>query len=145
MKNKTFPLGGIVMIEKVEKEFGLFSTIFKNLGGNTKDFISIAKLHIYNKLSHSVSVRQIPNAYPEELMKQLGMKEKPSERTLYRTLERIGRYFPVILDRYQRFIEENGLADRNQIIDFSSTYMEGEKQNWHHTVIPEIKGRINCR
>ena len=127
MKNKTFPLGGIVMIEKVEKEFGLFSTIFKNLGGNTKDFISIAKLHIYNKLSHSVSVRQIPNAYPEELMKQLGMKEKPSERTLYRTLERIGRYFPVILDRYQRFIEENGLADRKQIIDFSSTYMEGEK------------------
>ena len=125
--NKTYPLGGIVMIEKVEKEFGLFSTIFKNLGGNAKNFIPIVKLHIYNKLTHSVSVRQIPNAYPEELMKQLGMKGKPSERTLYRTLERIGRYFPVVLERYQRFIVDNELADSNQIIDFSSTYIEGEK------------------
>jgi len=125
--NKTYPLGGIVMIEKVEKEFGLFSTIFKNLGGNAKNFISITKLHIYNKLTHSVSVRQIPNAYPEELMKQLGMKGKPSERTLYRTLERIGRYFPVVLGRYQHFVEENGIVDNNQIIDFSSTYIEGEK------------------
>ena len=53
--NKTYPLGGIVMIEKVEKEFGLFSTVFKNLGGNAKNFISITKLHIYNKLTHSVS------------------------------------------------------------------------------------------
>jgi transposase len=127
MKNKTFPLGGIVMVEKVEKEFGLFSTIFKNLGGNAKDFIPLVELHTYNKLSHSVSVHQIPNAYPEELMRQLGMKEKPSERTLYRTLERIGRSFPVVLDRYQQFIVDNGLADSNQIIDFSSTYMEGEK------------------
>jgi len=122
--NKTYPLGGIVMIEK---EFGLFSTIFGNLGGNTRDFISIAKLHTYNKLTHSVSVHQIPNAYPEELMGQLGMKEKPSERTLYITLERIGRYFPVVLDRYQQFIKDNGLADNNQIIDFSSTYVEGKK------------------
>lgn len=60
-------------------------------------------------------------------MKQLGMKGKPSERTLYRTLERIGRYFPVVLGRYQHFVEENGIVDNNQIIDFSSTYIEGEK------------------
>ena len=125
--NKTFPLGGIVMIEKVEKEFGLFSTIFKNLGGNAKDFIPLVELHAYNKLSHSVSVHQILNTYPRELMEQLGMKEKPSERTLYRTLERIGRSFPVVMDRYQHFVEENDLVDNNQIIDFSSTYMEGER------------------
>ncbi len=67
MKNKTFPLGSIVMIEKVEKEFGLFSTIFKKLGGNAKNFIPIVKLHIYNKFTHSVSVRQIPNAYQKSL------------------------------------------------------------------------------
>jgi len=125
--NKTFPLGGIVIIEKVEKEFGLFSTIFKNLGGNAKDFIPLVELHTYNKLSHSVSVHQILNTYPRTLMEQLGMKEKPSERTLYRTLKRIGRSFPVVMDRYQHFVKENGLVDNDQIIDFSSTYMEGER------------------
>jgi len=124
--NKTFPLGGIVMIGKVEKEFGLFSKIFDGIEGG-KDFIPQVKLHVYNKLTHSVSVNQILNAYPEEAMKQLGMREIPSKRTLYRTLERIGRYFPVVLDRYQHFVKENGLVDSNQIIDFSSTYVEGEK------------------
>ena len=114
------------MIGKVEKEFGLFSKIFDGIEGG-KDFIPQVKLHVYNKLTHSVSVNQMLSAYPEEAMKQLGMREIPSKRTLYRTLERIGRYFPVVLDRYQHFVKENDLIDSNQIIDFSSTYVEGEK------------------
>ena len=60
-------------------------------------------------------------------MKKLGIKEKTSERTLYRVLERIGKFFPVLLERYQQFLKESGLADNRQIIDFSSTYLEGEK------------------
>ena len=125
--NKTFPLGGIVIIEKIEKEFGLFSKIFNGIEGGAKDFIPQVKLHIYNRLTHSVSVNQMPNTYPEEAMKELGMREIRSKRTLYRPLEKIGKYFPLLLYRYQRFIEENNLVDSEQVIDFSSTYMEGWK------------------
>ena len=42
-------------------------------------------------------------------------------------LERIGKFFPVLLERYQQFLKEYGLVDNKQIIDFSSTYLEGEK------------------
>lgn len=62
-----------------------------------------------------------------ESMKRLGVRGNVAERTLYRVLERIGRFFPVLLERYQRFIKENDLVDNRQIIDFSSTYFEGEK------------------
>jgi len=102
--NITYPLGGIVMIKKVEKEFGFFSRIFGGIEGNAKDFIPLVKLHVENKLTHSVAVHQILNTYPEEHMKQLGMKKMVSERSLYRTLERIGRNFNVLHVKYQNFI-----------------------------------------
>jgi len=63
-------------------------------------------------------------------MNKLGVKENVAERTLYRVLERIGKFFPVLLERYQQFIKESGLADNKQIIDFSSTYSEGWKANF---------------
>ncbi|HEC75739.1 MAG TPA: hypothetical protein ENI33_00570, partial [Thermoplasmatales archaeon] len=127
MKNITFPLGGIVIIDRVEKEFGLFSKIFGGIGGNMKDFIPLVKVHVNNRLTHSVATRQILKTYPIEAMNKLGVKENVAERTLYRVLERIGKFFPVLLERYQQFIKESGLADNKQIIDFSSTYLEGEK------------------
>jgi len=49
----------------------------------------------------------------------------PAERSLYRTLERVGKYFPVLLDRHQNLVAKHGLVDPNQLIDFSSTYFEG--------------------
>ena len=122
MNNITFPLGGIVIIDKVEKEFGLFSRVFKGIGGNMKNFIPLVKVHVNNRLTHSVATHQILETYPIEAMKKLGVKEKTSERTLYRVLERIGKFFPVLLERYQQFLKESGLADNRQIIDFSSTY-----------------------
>ena len=126
--NKAFSLGGIVMIDKVEKTFGVFSDIFKGLDGNTKDFTAQVKLLVYNRLTHSVSAHQILNTYPEELMlEHLGMKRIPSERTIYRAVERIGENFPIVLDRYQHLIRKHGLVDQRQVIDFSSTYLEGEK------------------
>jgi len=125
--NTTYPLGGIVMIEKVEKDFGFFSEVFEGVEGNTKDFIPLVKLHVENKLTHSVAVHQILNTYPEENMKQLGMKKMVSERSLYRTLERIGRNFNVLHEKYQNFIWKTELVDSNQVIDFSSTYVLGKK------------------
>lgn len=125
--NKTYSLGGIIIIENVEKNFGIFSGIFRGIEGNTKDFISRIKLLVYNRLTHSVSVHQILNTYPIEVMEHLGMKKIPAERSLYRTLEKIGKNFPIILERYQKLIEKHGLVDNKQVIDFSSTYLEGNK------------------
>ena len=127
MKNISYPLGGVAVIEKAEKTFGLFSKIFGGIGGNMKNFIPLVKVHVNNKLTHSVSTHQILETYPQELMEKLGVKGKVAERNLYRVLAKIGKLFPIVLDRYQQFIKENGLADSNQIIDFSSTYVEGEK------------------
>jgi transposase len=125
--NRTIPLGGILMIKKVEKDYDFFSKLFGGAEGKTNDFVPLVKFHLDNKLTHSVSVHQMLNTYPAEILEQLGVKEVPSERTLYRTLERVGKCFPVFLDRYQQFIKGNGLVDKNQILDFSSASLEGEK------------------
>jgi len=90
-----------------------------------KNFIPLVKLHIYNRLTHSVSVHQIQKVYPEEIMEFL-KGDKVSERTLYRTLERLGKFYPIVLERYHRFLVKYNLIDKTQIIDFSSTYFEGE-------------------
>lgn len=127
MKNTSIPLSGIILIDKVEKGFDVFSKLFSGLSGKSKDFIGSVKLHVYNKLTHSVSTHQILETYPEEIAVHLGMKEMPAERGLYRTLGRVGKYFPLLLDRYQNLIDEYGLIDPNQVIDFSSTYLEGKK------------------
>ena len=42
-------------------------------------------------------------------------------------MERIGKYFPIIHERYQEFLGKHGLVDDTQIIDFSSSYFEGKK------------------
>ena len=130
MDNKSISLGGIILIDKVEKRFGVFSELFSGLGGKTKDFVGCVKLHAYNKLTHSVSTHQILEAYPKELAPYLGMEDMPAERSLYRALERVGRYFPVLLDRHQSLLKKHGLVDSNQLVDFSSTYLEGKKPVW---------------
>lgn len=124
--DKSISLGGIVLIDKVEKRFNVFSEIFSGLGGRTKNFVGCVKLHVYNKLTHSVSTHQMLETYSEEVAPYLGMQDMPSERSLYRTLERIGILFPVLLDRYQNVITKHGLVDSEQVTDFSSTYLEGK-------------------
>ena len=59
MKNKSIPLGGMVSINKVEKRFDVFSNIFSGIGGKAKEFTGCVKLHVYNKLTHSVSTHKI--------------------------------------------------------------------------------------
>ncbi len=125
--NSSIPLGGIVLIKKVEKRFGAFKELFSGIGGKSKDFLPCVKLQVYNKLTHSVSTHQIVETYPEEIAEHVGMNEMPAERSLYRALERVGKYFPIIMDRYQQFIKKHDLADSKQVIDFSSTYFEGNK------------------
>jgi len=115
------------MTRQIENHFGLFHHLFNGIEGKAKDFIPLAKLLTANKLTHAVAIHQIQNTYPLEFMERLGVTDPLSERTLYRTLERIGGNLPVVLDRYQRFIQKHNLVDKKQIIDFSSTYFEGVK------------------
>ena len=65
--------------------------------------------------------------YPEEVFDLLGFKEDPSERSLYRTVEVVGKCFPLLLERYQLILQEHGLIDKDQIFDITSTYFEGDK------------------
>jgi len=127
MENSSISLGGIILLDKVEKRFGVFSELFSGLDGKSKNFAGCVKLHVYNKLTHSVSTHQILETYSEELAPYLGMEGMPAERSLYRALERVGSYFPVLLDRHQDLMKKHGLVDSNQLVDFSSTYLEGKK------------------
>jgi transposase len=124
MTNTSIPLGGILLLDQVEKEYGLFSSVFRGLG-KVSDFSRLVKLHVYNKLAYSVSTHQILETYPSDVSGYLGLKEMPSERSLYRAVEETGSNLPVLLTRLQKFLNDKGLTDKTQIIDFSSSYFEG--------------------
>ena len=124
----TYSLGGLALIDLVERDYGFFSHVFGDIKG-PKEFKNIAKFLIYNRLTHSVSVHQMLDAYPQELMEELGMKKIPSERSIYRSLEKIGRIFPVLLERYQSFLNDHDLGDNEQFIDFSTSYFVGKRSD----------------
>jgi len=117
------------MIHQIENRYGLFQSLFSDIGINAKHFIPNVKVLVGNKLTHSVSVLQIPETYPPEFARQLGMDEPLAERTLNRTLERIGKRFPIIFQRYQQFLKRYDLVDQQQVTDFSSSYLEGRKSD----------------
>ena len=123
MENITTPLGGIASIDKVEKEYGLITELFSNIG-ESKDFIGRVKVHLNNRLTHSVSVLQIPNMVNPEVLSYFGL-ETLSERSLNRTVEKIGQSFHVIQRRYQNFLERKGLVDKIQNLDWTSAMLEG--------------------
>ena len=89
MKANTFSLGGIALLDKAEKDFGLISGIFDGVSKKAKNFRGRVKALLYNRLTHAVSVHQVLSTYPRECFEQLGMKQKPSERALYRAVEQV--------------------------------------------------------
>ena len=128
MKNNvTFSIGNVAVIDKVNEKFGLFDALFDNIGCKAKNIKESAKLFVYNKLGDCVSINQLNPVYPEELFERLGFKKLPSDRTLYRNLERIGKRFSFLQQTYQEVIKNNNLASEKQFLDFSSSYLEGNK------------------
>ena len=123
MNSITTPLGGIASIDKVEKEYGLITELFSNIG-ESKDFIGRVKVHLNNRLTHSVSVLQIPNMVDPDVLPYFGL-EKVSGRSLNRTVATIGQSFPAIQARYQNFLERNGFVDKIQNLDWTSAMLEG--------------------
>ncbi len=129
-KNTTISLGAVVMIHQIENRYGLFKHLFSDIGVKAKEFIPNVKVLVGNKLTHSVSILQIPGTYPQEFALRLGMKEPLKDRTLNRTLERIGKRFPLIFQRYQQFLKQHGLVDEEQVVDFTSSYLEGRQSEY---------------
>ncbi len=123
MKNNvTLPLGSLSVIDKIESEYGLISGIFGKAGGRSRNFVGMVKLLLCNRMDDAVSVHQIlPMSY-EERFGLLDINGSIAERSLYRALQKVGREFPILLERYQGIIKNHGLIDEIQISDFSSLY-----------------------
>jgi len=125
--NTSCNVGTLILINKVNKEFNLFYSIFDKLKGKTKHFIESVKMFINNRLDKCVSVSQIPKKYAEEWFECMGFKEKPKERTTYRDLERIGLNNKFIVENAQQLLKKFRLIDNIQFVDFSSALFEGDK------------------
>ena len=117
MKNITTPLGGICVVDKVEKDYGLISSMFGDVL-NPND-IGRVKLLLNNRMTYSTSVNQIMSLTSDEACKLLDVK-KVSERSLYRTVVKVGRFANIIIEKYQDNIKKNDLVDKNQNVDWSS-------------------------
>ena len=117
----TTQLGGIASIDIVEKDYGLITELFSNISWS-KDFLGRVKVHLNNKLIHSVSVLQIPNSIDPEALPYFGLK-KISDRSFNRTVAKISQSFPVIQVRYQNFLVRNGLTGKIQSLDWTSAML----------------------
>ncbi len=127
MNSITLPLGSIVAMDKIDIDIGLISGIFRNSGGRSKDFEGIAKLFLANRIEDTVSVHQLLPSSSKEKLRLLGIEKEPSERSLYRHIQKIGRLYPIYMERYQDIIKAHGFVDENQVADFSSSYFEGKE------------------
>lgn len=126
-KNVTFPLGNVALIDKIDFETGFFKAVIEPVQGKARTFIPSVKLLMNNKLGQSVSINRILDFTSAEFQEILGFQNNTKERTLYRTLERIGERHQFILELYQQWIRAQDLVDSTQFVDFSSTYFEGTK------------------
>lgn len=128
-ENTTLSIGNLLLIDKVNDEYGYFDRVLKDIGGKAKDLVPCTKLFIYNRLDECFSVNQMIPGYSPELFEKLRFSNGPRERSLYRNLERIGINFSFIIQRHQKFINEEKLVSDTQYIDFSSSYFEGSAKN----------------
>ncbi len=75
IESVNFPVGSIVLLDKVEKDFGFFDFMFKGIDGKAKNFKETIKSLVYKKLTESLSITQIPKIYPKEAFEYLGLKK----------------------------------------------------------------------
>lgn len=123
--NVTFPIGSVALIEKADAQTSFFSSVFGKLGGRAKEFIPCIKLLMANKLEESIAIHRLLDFTPKEKLQMLGFSKRISDRTLNRTLERLGKCSQFIIEKYQQWVKDNGLVDKIQNVDFSSSYFEG--------------------
>jgi hypothetical protein len=125
-ENVTFSLGNIALIEKADASLnGYFNQILNGVGGKSQDFIPCVKLLIANRMGHCYSISRLKDL-PEEYFKFLGFSKPKSDRTLNRTIERIGQKYQFIVHKHQKVLKKYGLVTPEQFPDFSSSYFEGK-------------------
>ncbi len=125
--NVTFSIGSIGIVDKINERYGLVDLLFGGGFGRAKNIVQTAKLLFANRLDKAASVHRLPELYPEQFFQELGFKETPKERNIYRAIERIGMRFNPIMEKYQLFLKKENLIDEKQFSDFSSAYFEGNK------------------
>ena len=128
-ENTTLSIGNLLLINKINDEYGYFDRILYGIGGKAKNFVPCTKLFIYNRLHECFSVNQMIPGYTKELFEKLEFSGIPKERSLYRNLERIGNNFSFIMQSHQKFIEGKGLITDTNYLDTSSTFFEGKAKN----------------
>ena len=78
----------------MESDYGLISGIFGKAGGKTRNFVGAVKLLICNRMDDAVSVHRILSMSFDERFGLLGIHDSIAERSIYRTLQKVGsRYF----------------------------------------------------
>lgn len=128
MRNVSFNIGSVGLIDKINDEFGVFDRLFpKAMCGKAKYLKETAKLFVANRLDRPVSVNRLLDFFCGEKLELLDFKKKPSQRSLYRNLERIGRKMQVVLAEYQQILKEKNLVTKEQFPDFTSSYFEGKQ------------------
>src|SRR3989338_54670 len=124
-QNVTFSIGSVALIEKADAQTGFFRDVFGGLGGRARDFIPSVKLLMVNKLEDSVAIHRLMDFTPKEKLTILGFGKKKSDRSFNRTVEYLGENSQFVMDKYQQWTKKNGLVDKTQNVDFSSSYFEG--------------------
>lgn len=120
-----FSIGSIGIVDKINDKYDFINSIFGKGFGRAKNIPEIAKLLIGNRLGKCASVHRISELYPLEFFQELGFKETPKERNIYRGIERIGMRFNALVENYQLLIKKHELNSDKQFTDFSSSYFEG--------------------
>jgi hypothetical protein len=59
-ENVTFPIGNIVLLDRIKKDNGYFDFLLDKIDGKAKDFQKIVRSLIYNKLTDNVSINKSP-------------------------------------------------------------------------------------
>jgi len=121
----TFSIGSVALIEKADAQTGFFKDVFGGLGGRARDFIPSVKLLMVNKLEESVAISRLADLTPKEKLVLLGFRKNKSDRSFNRTIEYLGENSLFVMEKYQQWVKKNGLTDKTQNVDFSSSYFEG--------------------
>lgn len=123
--NITLNIGNISLIKKLDAEYNCFNLIFSDVYKKAKNFIPGIKLLISNRLDECIAISRLKDLYSEEAFFQLDFLSIPSERDLYRDIERIGLKFPFFHQRFQELLLNEKLNAQTQNLDFTSSYFEG--------------------
>lgn len=65
--NVAFPIGNILLIDKVNKKFSFFDTLLGGICTKAKNMTASAKLFVYNRLGDCISVNRFTSVYSTEV------------------------------------------------------------------------------